>query len=247
MAANPEMYRPVEPLQERGVVFVGGADAERFRIVASLVKSQIPIEVFGSGWDYGNNGTAAIPAENQTAEPPASNGARVSKLQKLRTVVVNQQKIINDYGVRGLYRKFQNLYVIRRDAPLAATCSSGPVSDEEMVRLYSEAKVSLGINRVFEVGSPGNKVKYSKLRDFEGPMSGACYLTEHCTDLEKNYEIGKEIWTYTSESDLIDKSAELLRHAALRSQLRLAARRAAFSRHTWTNRFEVLFERLSLN
>src|SRR5258705_13749724 len=113
--------------------------------------------------------------------------------------------------------------------------------------LYSEAKVSLGINRVFEVGVPREKVKYSKLRDFEAPMSGACYLTEHCSDLEQNYEIGKELWTYDSESELIDKSTELLRHSSIRAELRVAARNAALTRHTWTNRFRVLFERLSLN
>jgi spore maturation protein CgeB len=245
MAADPKVYRPMGPLQEREMVFVGGADAERFRIVAGLLKSKIPIEVFGSGWDYGRTNNGASSKEEPTNnQPPLSS---ISPLVKLGKLAVNQRKIIKDYGVRGLYRKIHNTYTVRRHAPLAALCSKGTVSDEQMVRLYSEAKVTLGINRVFEIGSPRHRVKYSKLRDFEAPMSGACYLTEHCTDLEHNYEIGKELWTYDSESELIEKSTELLRHSSLRAELRVAARSAALARHTWTNRFRVLFERLSLN
>ena len=247
MAANPSLYRPMAPLKERELVFVGGADPERYALVASLLRSGVAIEVFGFGWlsdePKENDCLAQGYSENHSNR---SSKFSLNKLARIGRVVTNQYELIQEFGVYGLYRKVQNMYLVHRHAPETKQCYRGGVTDQQMVRLYSEGKVTLGINRLFEIAFPRAKVKYSKIRDFEAPMAGACYLTEHCTDLEKNYEIGKEVWTYDSEDDLIDKSKELLSHYKLRAELKAAARKAALERHTWTHRFESLFTTLSL-
>lgn len=248
MAANPSLYRPMVPLKERELVFVGGADPERYALVASLLRSGVAIEVFGLGWlsdEREENNDCLARAYNENHSNGYSKFS-LDNLARIGRVVANQYELIQEFGVYGLYRKIQNMYLVRRHAPETKKCYRGAVTDQQMVRLYSEGKVTLGINRLFEIAFPRAKVKYSKLRDFEAPMAGACYLTEHCTDLEKNYEIAKEVWTYDSEDDLIDKSKELLSHSKLRAELRTAARKAALERHTWTHRFESLFATLSL-
>jgi spore maturation protein CgeB len=252
MAANPELYKPMTPVKEYDVVFVGGADPERHSLIAALLRAQVPVTVFGNGWDVGvpKNGVGVDQSSscnnlstNHSQEPQPQLSPTFARGVSL---MVNQYKTVRKFGPRGLYRKFQNMYLVRKNGPLTVKAWEGPVTDEEMVRLYSEAKVSLGINRVFEINFPRLRFKYAKLRDFEAPMSGACYLTEHCPDLEESYEIGKEIWTYRSEDELIEKSRELLTHESLRSELKIAARRGSLQRHTWNHRFQSLFAELSL-
>lgn len=252
MAANPELYRPMVPIKEYDLVFVGGADPERHSVIAALLRAQVPVTVFGNGWDVGfrRNGVRVDSPSNgrnlSNNHSPQTPASLISKTRSWRESIGKPVQDCQEFGPRGLYRKFQNNYLVRKNGPLAVRAWKGAVTDEEMVRLYSEGKVSLGINRVFEISFPRLKVKYAKLRDFEAPMSGACYLTEHCADLEENYEIGKEIWTYRSEDELIEKSRELLTHGTLRSELKIAARRASLERHTWNHRFQTLFAELSL-
>ncbi|MCX7816191.1 MAG: glycosyltransferase [Syntrophales bacterium] len=119
---------------------------------------------------------------------------------------------------------------------------NGPLSTEAMVQLYSKSHINLGFSGVM-----GHRNTYClKGRDFEIPMSGGLYLTEHHTELEKVYEIGREIVTYQGLEDLVSKIRELLQNPEKAEQIRQAGYRRARRDHTWEQRFDKIFKLLGV-
>ena len=114
----------------------------------------------------------------------------------------------------------------------------GPLSTEEMVHIYSKSKINLGFG-----GVAGHRDTFClKGRDFEIPMSGGLYLTEHSSELERVFEPGKEILTYRTFDELLKKIHYFLDHPDEAETLRKAGRRRAVSEHTWEMRFEKIFK-----
>jgi spore maturation protein CgeB len=83
-----------------------------------------------------------------------------------------------------------------------------------------------------------------KLRDFDGPMSGSCYVTQHNPDLDGLYRIGEEIVTYRDRADLVRKVTRLLGDDALRETIAARGRTRAQRAHTWEARFQGLVDLL---
>ena len=119
---------------------------------------------------------------------------------------------------------------------------SGPLPTEEMVRTYSRSRINLGFG-----GVAGHKDTFHlKGRDFEVPMSGGLYLTEHCDELDRFFEIGKEIVTYKGMEDLVSKVRWLLANPGEADAIRQAGRRRALSEHTWEMRFDKVFSTIGV-
>jgi len=119
---------------------------------------------------------------------------------------------------------------------------NGPLATDEMVKMYSRSRISLGFG-----GVVGHKDTYHlKGRDFEVPMSGGLYLTEQHEELESVYEVGKEIVTYSGIDDLISKIRWLLSHPEEAERIRMAGRDRSLREHTWEMRFEKIFGLLGL-
>ncbi len=123
--------------------------------------------------------------------------------------------------------------------------SGPPLPDEDLVRLYSRSRISLGFGVVGDthLGAPRYQVR---LRDFEAPMSGACYLAQDFDELAEFYRIGEEIDTFRDRRELLDKARFYLGHPERAEALRLAGRERALRDHTWTARFGKLFRELEL-
>jgi spore maturation protein CgeB len=114
---------------------------------------------------------------------------------------------------------------------------SGSLTTEEMVRTWSCSKINLGFGGVL-----GHKEMYClKGRDFEVPMSGGLYLTEHHAELILFYDVGREIITYAGFNDLLDKIRWLLDNPDQAEMIRRAGRARALREHTWEMRFERVF------
>ena len=106
-----------------------------------------------------------------------------------------------------------------------------------MVRMYSRSKINLGFG-----GIAGSKDTYClKGRDFEIPMSCGLYLTEYHSELEKCYDIEKEIVTYTDFDDLAKKIRYLLSNPEKADEIRKKGFKRAQDEHTWEMRFEKIF------
>lgn len=125
---------------------------------------------------------------------------------------------------------------------LGAGWPGGPLSTEEMVRTYSRSRINLGFG-----GVDGYAGTYClKGRDFEIPMSGGLYLTEHHPELEAVYDIGREIATYRDFGDLVAQIRRLLACPEEAETIRLAGFRRARRDHSWESRFARVFTLLNL-
>jgi len=119
---------------------------------------------------------------------------------------------------------------------------SGPLTTEEMVKMYSRSRINLGFG-----GVAGHRETFClKGRDFEIPMSGGLYLTEHHDELESVYRIGSEIVTYGDFADLVEKIDYLLSHPEEAEAVRQRGFRQARTEHTWEMRFEKIFGLIGL-
>jgi len=116
----------------------------------------------------------------------------------------------------------------------------GSVTTEDMVRTWSRSKINLGFGGVL-----GHKETYClKGRDFEVPMSGGLYLTEHHEELMPFYDIGREIITYTGFNDLVEKIRWLLSKPEKAELIRCAGYARALREHSWEMRFDRVFRML---
>jgi spore maturation protein CgeB len=94
--------------------------------------------------------------------------------------------------------------------------------------------------------SPHRPLVYSRLRDIEAPMLGACYLTEWTEGLEHMYELGKEIEAYRTPEELTSKLSELRSDSPRRSAMRERAQRRALADHTVGRSMERIREHFGL-
>lgn len=114
---------------------------------------------------------------------------------------------------------------------------NGPLSNEEMVKLYSRSRINLGFAGV----GHSKRLMCLKGRDFEVPMSGGLYLTQDNPELSLVYDVGKEIVTYMNEKDCAEKIKRLLAHPDEADKIQKAGRTRAMRDHGWEKRFEEIF------
>jgi spore maturation protein CgeB len=77
-------------------------------------------------------------------------------------------------------------------------------------------------------------------------MCRTCYLTGHSDEIQEFYDIGREVDTYRSAEELVDKAKFYLGHPDVAESLRDAGYRRALRDHTWKRRFEDLFQKIGL-
>jgi spore maturation protein CgeB len=131
--------------------------------------------------------------------------------------------------------------------PRIAGIASGPLEDEELIRMYSRSRISLGFSAVARLPQDGSRpIMQVRLRDFEAPMSGAFYMVEHFDELLEFFEPDREIVTFRDADELADKCAYYLKHDAICERIREAGMRRARTEHTWQKRFEKVFAEMGV-
>lgn len=111
----------------------------------------------------------------------------------------------------------------------------GQIPENEMVSVYAQSRINLGFGYI-----GFSDYKCLKGRDFEVPSCGALYLTTHNTALERVYDIGNEIVTFSGVDDCVSKITALLADPYRCAEIRRNARAAVVNRHTWSRRIESL-------
>lgn len=167
--------------------------------------------------------------------PPGANPAVYRPLtleRDLDVVFVGQC-----YGIRPALVETLRQAGVRVDA-FGVGWPNGPVSTEEMITLISRAKVALGVGAI---GDSADTL-ILKGRDFEIPMAGACYLTQHNPTLGSFFALGEEIETYRDADDLVAKARELLASPDRAGAMRRRARIRSLREHTWARRFRTALE-----
>lgn len=225
MAANPRIYKPYPLPREFDVTFVGQRYANRPSIIDYLLRQGIEVRVWGPGWTPGPVG--------------GDSGSTWKKTQNLWGKVRKS-------GLRLPLKVIRRLALSPMERRLR-TIAGPPLSDEEMVKMYSRSKISLGFSVVSEAVGEGEANAHLRLRDFEAPMSGALYATGYTEELADYFESDKEVIVYCTKEELADKVQYYLTHPTEADRVREAALRRARSEHTWTKRFEQLFREIGLS
>jgi hypothetical protein len=212
---SPELRSQPE-LESEPATFVGSEDVLRRDLLGRALEGGADFVVRGRGWLV-NPDTPKGPTQNRSVE----------------SMIHNQIALIREHGFDGLLTKLYDRVRPLRPPSIPESAIRPPVSDSEYVRVTREAMVTIGVNRVATAThSPRRPLTYSRLRDIEAPMMGACYLTEWTAAIETLYEPGHEIETYRTAGELMAKLRELARDRARRKAMRERAQRRAQSEHS---------------
>lgn len=206
MWVKPEYRSQISDHEEIDQIsFIGSKDILRALLMKDAIEIGVPLRIMGAGWEKGDKSSQAT-----------LNQFFLSKK------LFNQLHQIRNEGIIPWLRKFSNRYMYSMPSDNYFTDHVDPKpSFLEYVELTRRSKIVLGVNRYpSNYYSHGSSNTYSRLRDIEAPMLGACYLTEYVEGLEQWYELGKEIETYSTVEDLKEKSEKLLKDSALRNSLR---------------------------
>lgn len=226
----PIELRSIPTIETEPPTFIGSADLLRRNLLGLAVKAGADLVIRGNGWE--------LTDDSVTPDAPAS---------RLAEILRNQVAFVQAHGFAGFYRKLEN-YFIPLDAPAISEEVMKPaVSRHDYVRITREAVVILGINRVPAArASNRHPLTYSRLRDIEAPMLGACYLTEWTAGLGELYELGEEIESYRSSEELCFKIDELKKNEPRRKVMRQRAQRRALVEHSAARSLIRISERLGL-
>lgn len=97
---------------------------------------------------------------------------------------------------------------------------AGMLSSEEMIAAYNSSKISL--NFLKAIGNSGRVQLKGRL--FEIIVAGGFVLSEFSEELTDYFDIGREIDTFRSPQELLDKVRFYLEHSALREEMSARAR-----------------------
>lgn len=228
MASNPKYFKPCDMPRTTDVSFVGASYALRARYIAHLLEHGIDVHVFGPKW-------------RRLARTPGRATARRYWFlwQALTTLSSEKQArasaILADYDFRRSLREHfpSNLHP--------------PVTDDELIALYSQSHISLGFLEVYDRHDPSRVVtQHLHLREFEAPMSGALYCTGYTDELAEFFEPDEEVLVYRNQHELLDKIRYYLAHPDEAERIRRAGHARALQEHTYHRRFQTLFREIGL-
>ena len=115
---------------------------------------------------------------------------------------------------------------------------TGTLTLDQMVEMFSQSRINLGF------GGIGHSLKLMCLkgRDFEIPMAGGLYLTQHNPELDLVFDVGNEIVTYTDVEDCAARIKALLADDARSAAIRKAGRARCLADHSYEARWTKVFE-----
>lgn len=273
-AANPLVYHPVDVPRDLDVVFVGARYGERPQYIRRLVDAGIDVHVFGPGWQPRHAAPRSWPNGGEPGQAArAAPKGRIGRLRLLATAEGwrrlgrrlrrlfrrdGRRATGSGSGVRpatgtvdgdGAVGAARRGAAASRPADLTALPAEvcGPIlSDDEMVEMYSRARISLGFSGVGNFAGGPDRIVQVRLRDFEAPMSGAFYMVEEMPELGDFFLIGEEVVCYGGPDDLVEKCRHYLAHPNERERIRLAGRARALKDHTWQRRLTDAFQEAGL-
>jgi len=228
MASNPRYFKPYDVPRTVAVSFVGANYALRARYIVHLLEHGIQVHAYGPGWPGG----------------AMTRWRSIAKHYKflLQTLVAFSPQAQYKASAALADHDFRRSLSVRFPNNVHA-----PVSDEELILLYSRSQISLGFLEVYDRHDPSRVVtQHLHLREFEAPMSGALYCTGYIEELAEFYEPDKEVLIYRNQHELLDKVRYYLAHPAEAEKIRRAGYLRALRDHTYHRRFQQLFKELGL-
>lgn len=225
----PPELRTVTAIETEPPTFIGSADILRRDLLGRALQAGATFVVQGPGWVTSAETDAAIRTSKRSA----------------RSILANQWRLVRAHGVAALVHKLENRLRPLSSPPIHLRGTPSFLSPAEYVRISREALVTIGVNRVLTAHTSNHHpLTYSRLRDIEAPMLGACYLTEWTAGLGELYELGTEIETYNTPEELAAKVEELRRDPARRRRLRERGQRRALDDHSVAHSLKRISEQV---
>lgn len=213
----PTELRRVPLADTEPPTFIGSADILRRDLLGRALAAGADFIVRGPAWTDESSQSGAVPA------PPRSLGH----------ILTNQMALVRDHGLRGLYHKMETRLRPLHPPTVPATRIRPAIFGSEYLRITREAAVTIGVNRVPTARHSNHQpVTYSRLRDIEAPMLGACYLTEWTEGLSQLFDLGEEVESYRTPEELAEKIKRLVRDTPKRLQMRERGQRRALQDHS---------------
>jgi len=211
--------------------FIGSVDSLRVDLLGRALRSDANFIVRGAGW------------KTDTDEPP-----RPAKPWRVGELLTNQRDTLRRSGVVAVLRKLEDrLRPLPQGSMPPSNIGDAPRDSDAYFRLIRQAQVTIGVNRVPTPRASNRRpLAYSRLRDIEAPMLGACYLSEWTEGLARLYELGVEIEAYRTAEELADNLRELSKSPARRAELRVRGQRRALREHTIERSLAQITVRLGL-
>jgi spore maturation protein CgeB len=228
MASNPKYFKPYKLIRTIPVSFSGANYALRARYVSYLLDNGVDVHVYGPTWCYGARTPFRALAKRYIYMTKALIAHEYDTQARFSALLAE-----NDFN-RRLYAHYPNNL-------------HPPISDEELIALYSRSHISLGFLEVHENHDSSKNVRrHLHLREFEAPMCGALHCTGYMDELTELFEPDKEMIVYRNEAEMLDKIIFYLSNPNLADAIRTAGHRRAISDHTSQSRFKSLFTTLGL-
>ncbi len=220
-AANPNFYKPCPGEFIYDVSFVGQRYGDRPLLVQKLIEQGIGVHVFGPGWTNAHRARPSIVKRLVSHTPRSTLQAFIRRLRKATAAPL-------------------------ANVPLPPDVLHGPLSDEDMVKVFSRSKINLGFSACGNTAFGPQKITQVRLRDFEVPMSGGFYLVEHIDELGDFFRLGTEVVCYQDSEDLVKKAKYFLANDQEREAIRAAGHQRALQDHTWQKRLKDAFKAMEL-
>jgi hypothetical protein len=225
----PEKLRTMPERESEPPTFIGSADVLRRNLLGWALQQGASFTVRGPGW-----------SDHKRGSPSELRGRSGDRLR-------NQVLLFRRHGLAAFTAKALNLIRPLEQPPVPLACIAPSVFGDDYLRVTREATVTIGVNRVPVTRRPLRyPLAYSRLRDIEAPMLGACYLTEHTEGVAALYEVGKEVETYSNADQLVEKLNELFRDEQKRSKLRFAGQQRALREHSVAVSLRRVADRLGI-
>lgn len=174
---------------------------------------------------------------------------------------------IHDVSFVGRWHPYRQWLVDRIRGAGISIAARGPgwegdmVGHDEMVMLFNQSKINLNLSNSaswdarYLCSSPRalidrvrsrKVVEQLKARHFEINGCGGFQLSYYVAGLEKFYLIGEEIAIYGAPEDLVEKIRYYLKNEDIRESIASAGYKRTMSEHTFSRRFNELFEAMGL-
>jgi len=236
MAARSLQSNKVSISSEKkyAVTFLGTAFPCRRRIIAELVKSSIPLSIFGKCWD-------SVKSDDYIRNTS----------QVLFYALHYVWPRFKAEGLGDLWKSFLRYCSPHHKTEFFASTQSnifkGELPAENMITLFQQSKINIGLTRYIDDDPNIFGHCQMKLRDFEVPMAGGFYLVEKSPGYEEMFVDGEEVVMWRTLPELIEKIHFYLKHDDERETIASRGQKRAMRDHTWTQRFQSLFTELALH
>ncbi len=239
--ANKVLYFPmaapscslIKTEKKYDVSFLGTATPYRMSLFSKLACKSINLNIFGKYWDC-NQPEVCYRGIEKTLSDIMHYGWTRLRSEKFGA-------ILNAFIAR-----FSRPSANHEVSIIPKEIIKGRLTDAELSILFSASKINIGqtryaIDDFFQAGRC-----HMKLRDFEVPMAGGFYLVEKSPGYDQAFVDGKEVVTWQTLPELIEKIHYYLQHEDEREAIALAGQKRAMRDHTWEKRFDLLFSELGL-